>query len=64
MRSSTIINCADVAARAPAIMTVLSHLDPAFASVVSIEAVNEPIMDATQTPGYGDCTYPRVASDR
>ncbi|KAL1718108.1 glycoside hydrolase superfamily [Schizophyllum commune] len=37
-----------------AIMTVLSHLDPAFASVVSIEAVNEPIMDATQTPGYGD----------
>ena len=44
-------------------MTVLSHLDPAFASVVSIEAVNEPIMDATQTPGYGDCTYPRVASN-
>ena len=46
-------------------MTVLSHLDPAFASVVSIEAVNEPIMDATQTPGYGDCTYYRpVATDQ
>jgi hypothetical protein len=38
-----------------AVMTALSHLDPSFASVVSIEAVNEPIMDATQTPGYGDC---------
>ncbi|KII86046.1 glycoside hydrolase family 5 protein [Plicaturopsis crispa FD-325 SS-3] len=37
-----------------AVMTALSHLDPAFASVASIEAVNEPIMDATQTPGYGD----------
>ena len=39
-----------------AVMTALSHLDPAFGSVVAIEAVNEPIMDATQTPGYGDCT--------
>ncbi|KAH9851872.1 glycoside hydrolase family 5 protein [Lenzites betulinus] len=37
-----------------AVMTTLSHLDPAFASVFAIEAVNEPIMDATQTPGYGD----------
>lgn len=36
-------------------MTTFSHLDPAFNSVFSIEAVNEPIMDATQTPGYGDC---------
>ncbi|KAK6978151.1 glycoside hydrolase [Favolaschia claudopus] len=36
------------------VMTVLSHVDSAFANVVSIEAVNEPIMDATQTPGYGD----------
>jgi hypothetical protein len=37
-----------------AVMTSLSHLDPAFSSVWAIEAVNEPIMDATQTPGYGD----------
>ena len=36
-------------------MAALSHLDPDFASVAAIEAVNEPIMDATQTPGYGDC---------
>ncbi|KAF7309486.1 Glycoside hydrolase family 5 protein [Mycena indigotica] len=36
------------------VMTTLAHLDPAFASAVAIEAVNEPIMDASQTPGYGD----------
>ncbi|KAJ3810425.1 glycoside hydrolase family 5 protein [Lentinula aff. lateritia] len=35
------------------VMTALSHLHPAFASVFAIEAVNEPIMDAAQTPGYG-----------
>jgi len=37
-----------------AVMTVLSHLDSNFGSVTAIEAVNEPIMDARQTPGYGD----------
>ncbi|KIJ20487.1 glucan 1,3-beta-glucosidase [Paxillus involutus ATCC 200175] len=37
-----------------AVMTALTHLDPAFGSVFAIEAVNEPIMDASQTPGYGD----------
>ncbi len=37
-----------------ALMTALSHLDPDFSSVVAIQAVNEPIMDATQTPGYGN----------
>jgi len=37
-----------------AVMTALSHLDPAFSTVVAIEAVNEPIMDSTMTPGYGD----------
>ncbi|KLO07787.1 glycoside hydrolase family 5 protein [Schizopora paradoxa] len=37
-----------------AVMTGLSHLDPDFGSVFSIQAVNEPIMDASQTPGYGD----------
>ncbi|OCH93675.1 glycoside hydrolase family 5 protein [Obba rivulosa] len=37
-----------------AVMTSLAHLDPNFGSVFAIEAVNEPIMDAAQTPGYGD----------
>ncbi|KAK0489330.1 glycoside hydrolase family 5 protein [Armillaria novae-zelandiae] len=37
-----------------AVMTTLSHLDPDFSNVIAIEAVNEPIMNATQTPGYGD----------
>ncbi|KAF5357442.1 hypothetical protein D9757_011587 [Collybiopsis confluens] len=35
------------------VMTALSHLHPSFAPVFAIEAVNEPIMDAAQTPGYG-----------
>ena len=38
-----------------AVMTTLSHLDPVFSNVFAIEAVNEPIADATKTPGYGDC---------
>ena len=38
-----------------AVMTTLSHLDPDFASAFAIEAVNEPIMDANQTPNYGSC---------
>ena len=38
-------------------MTAVTHLDPSFASVFAIEAVNEPIMDASQTPGYGTCAY-------
>lgn len=38
-------------------MTALSHLHPAFAPVFAIEAVNEPIMDAAQTPGYGTCKF-------
>lgn len=37
-----------------AVMTTFSHLDSDFESVFAIEAVNEPIMDATMTPGYGD----------
>lgn len=36
-----------------AVMTALSHLDPEFGSVFAIEAINEPIMDATKTPNYG-----------
>lgn len=38
-------------------MTALSHLDSDFGSVVAIEAINEPIMNATETPGYGGCMY-------
>ena len=38
-------------------MTVLTHLHPSFNSVFSIEAANEITMDASKTPGYGDCTY-------
>ena len=41
-------------------MTLLSHCHPSFESVFSIEAVNEPIMDATQTPGLGKCKSPPV----
>ncbi|KAJ8518078.1 hypothetical protein ONZ45_g4797 [Pleurotus djamor] len=37
-----------------AVMTALAHLDPMFEGAVSIQAVNEPIMDASKTPGYGD----------
>ena len=36
-------------------MTTLSHLDPNFSTVAGIEAMNEPIMNATQTPGLGEC---------
>lgn len=37
-----------------AVMTALSHLDKDFENVWGIQAINEPIMDATLTPGYGD----------
>lgn len=37
-------------------MTALSHLDPSFSTVAGIEAVNEPIMNASLTPGLGECT--------
>ncbi|KAG1808935.1 glycoside hydrolase family 5 protein [Suillus subaureus] len=36
-----------------AVMTVFSHLAPDFESVFVIEAVNDPITDATKTPDYG-----------
>lgn len=39
-------------------MTSLAHLDPNFGSVFAIEAINEPIMNATQTPDYGECMLP------
>ncbi|GLB41592.1 putative glycosyl hydrolase 5 (cellulase A) family protein [Lyophyllum shimeji] len=37
-----------------AVMTVLSHVDPAFDHVVTIEAANQPLRNANLTPGYGD----------
>lgn len=39
------------------VMAYLSHTHPAFETVFAIEAVNEPIQDATQTPGLGDCAF-------
>lgn len=36
-------------------MAAITHLHSDFGSVFAIEAVNEEIMDADQTPGYGDC---------
>ncbi|EEB88606.1 hypothetical protein MPER_13479, partial [Moniliophthora perniciosa FA553] len=36
------------------VMTALSHIDPVFGSVFAIQAVNEPIMNATQTPKFGE----------
>ncbi|EIW75234.1 glycoside hydrolase family 5 protein [Coniophora puteana RWD-64-598 SS2] len=36
-----------------AVMTTLAHMDSNFGSVFAIEAVNEPITDANETPGYG-----------
>ena len=38
-------------------MTVFSHVDPHFGSVFSIEAANEPLQNATLTPGYGQCRF-------
>ncbi|CAE6350407.1 unnamed protein product [Rhizoctonia solani] len=37
-----------------AVMTRMVYQDPDFSTVFAIEAVNEPVMDATKTPGYGD----------
>lgn len=42
-----------------AVMTAVSHLVPDFSPVIAIEAVNEEIQNATQTPGYGECMRPR-----
>ncbi|KAM0750613.1 glycoside hydrolase [Meredithblackwellia eburnea MCA 4105] len=36
------------------VMTFLSHIHPAFSTVKSINAMNEPIQDASQTPGLDD----------
>ncbi|KAF8810492.1 glycoside hydrolase family 5 protein [Phlegmacium glaucopus] len=37
-----------------AVMTALLHVDPNFSTVAALEAIQEPIMDATQTPGLGE----------
>jgi hypothetical protein len=44
-------------------MTALSHVDPNFSSVVALQAINEPIMDANQTPGIAQCALPLTAFD-
>ncbi|KAF8671710.1 glycosyl hydrolase 5 (cellulase A) family [Rhizoctonia solani] len=36
------------------VMTAMTHTDPDWSSVFSIEAINEPARDANQTPGYGE----------
>jgi len=38
-------------------MTALVHLEPDFKPIFAIQAVNEPIQDATKTPGLQDCEY-------
>ena len=38
-------------------MTTLSHVDPNFSSVAALEAINEQIMDADDTPNLGDCAF-------
>lgn len=38
-----------------AVMTALAHVHPAFGSVFALQAVNEPLMDASKTPGYAEC---------
>ncbi|KAI0322826.1 glycoside hydrolase family 5 protein [Amylostereum chailletii] len=47
-----------------AVMTGLTHLHPEFSSVYSIEAVNEPLMNATMTPGFGDFQHNFVQTVR
>jgi hypothetical protein len=37
------------------VMAYLSHVHPAFQTVFSIEAINEPIQDASKTPGLDRC---------
>jgi hypothetical protein len=37
------------------VMTALAHLEPDFKPIFAIQAVNEPIMDAVQTPGLQEC---------
>lgn len=37
------------------VMAYLSHMHPAFETVFSIEAINEPERDASKTPGLDRC---------
>lgn len=39
------------------VMAYLSHTHPAFSTVFTLEAANEPIQNAQQTPGLGRCAY-------
>lgn len=42
------------------VMTYLSHTHPAFETVFSLEAINEPEQDALLTPGLGRCKTPLI----
>ena len=39
------------------VMAYLSHTHPAFDSVFTIEAINEPAQNFAQTPGLDRCMY-------
>ena len=47
-----------------AVTAFVAHVDPAFSGVFGIEAVNEPLLSAAMTPGYGDCEFPIVMFPR
>jgi hypothetical protein len=38
-------------------MAYLSHTHPAFETVWSIEAINEPLQDGYEAPGLGKCEF-------
>jgi glucan endo-1,6-beta-glucosidase len=39
------------------VMAYLSHTHPAFSTVFTIEAINEPIVNGTLTPRLGECEF-------
>jgi hypothetical protein len=39
------------------VMAYLSHTHPTFETVFTIETINKPIQDVTQTPGLGRCQF-------
>ena len=43
-------------------MAYLSHTHPAFETVYTIEAINEPLQDANLTPGLGRCKFSIIFS--
>lgn len=39
------------------VMAYLSHTHPAFETVFSIEAINEPLQNSLETPGLDKCKH-------